>query len=137
MKTLVRIKTFLLVVFLFILPSTAQYAKVASGSKIMISAHPLAAKAGLDVYQKGGNVVDVAVAVAYALGVVEPHGSGIGGEGMMVIYNAKEKKSTIVDFKGISPKGASYRTLDLGKKSEWARSARGASVPGADRKSVV
>jgi gamma-glutamyltranspeptidase / glutathione hydrolase len=131
MKTHVRIKALILVVFLFILPTTAQYSKVGSGSKIMISAHPLAAKAGLQVYQRGGNVVDVAVAVAYALGVVEPHGSGIGGEGMMVIYNAKEKKSTVVDFKGISPQGASYRTLDLDKKSEWARSAKGASVPGA------
>jgi len=131
MNTLVRIKYLVLVVFLFILPSTAQYAKVASGAKIMISAHPLAAKAGLEVYNKGGNVVDVAVAVAYALGVVEPHASGIGGEGMMLIYNAREKKSVIVDFKGISPQGASYRTLDLEKKSEWARSAKGASVPGA------
>jgi gamma-glutamyltranspeptidase/glutathione hydrolase len=97
----------------------------------MISAHPLAAKAGMEIHSKGGNVVDVAVAVAYALGVVEPHGSGIGGEGMMVIYNAKDKKAIVVDFKGISPKGASYRTLDLNKPSEWARTARGASVPGA------
>ena len=131
MNPLVRIRSLVLVVFLFILPSTAQYAKVASSTKIMISAHPLAAKAGLEVYRKGGNVVDVAVAVAYALGVVEPHGSGIGGEGMMLIYNAREKKSVIVDFKGISPQGASYHTLDLEKKSEWARSAKGASVPGA------
>jgi len=111
--------------------SFAQYARVTSGSKIMISAHPLAAQAGFDVYKKGGNVVDVAVAVAYALGVVEPHGSGIGGEGMMLIYDAKGKKSTIIDFKGISPRSATYRTLDLEKKSEWARSAKGASVPGA------
>ena len=119
------------IILLFVLPPPAQEAKVSGGSKIMISAHPLAAKAGLEVFRKGGNVVDVAVAVAYALGVVEPHGSGIGGEGMMLIYDAKQKKSTVVDFKGISPRAASYRTLDLGKKSEWARSAKGASVPGA------
>jgi gamma-glutamyltranspeptidase/glutathione hydrolase len=131
MKAPVRIQALVLVFVLFVLPSTAQYVKVASGTKIMISAHPLAAKAGLEIYQKGGNAVDVAVAAAYALGVVEPHGSGIGGEGMMVIYDAKEKKSTIVDFKGISPKEASYRTLDLDNKSEWARSSKGASVPGA------
>jgi len=131
MKTLARIQILALCVVLFNPVSTAQYAKVTSGSKIMISAHPLAAKAGLEVHKKGGNVVDVAVAVAYALGVVEPHGSGVGGEGIMLIYNAKEKKSIIVDFKGISPQGATYRTLDLDKKSEWARSAKGASVPGA------
>lgn len=131
MKTVARMQILGLCVVLFIPVSTAQYAKVASGSTIMISAHPLAAKAGLEVHKKGGNVVDVAVAVAYALGVVEPHGSGVGGEGMMLMYDAKKKKSIVVDFKGISPQGATYRTLDLEKKSEWARSAKGASVPGA------
>jgi gamma-glutamyltranspeptidase/glutathione hydrolase len=131
MKHTARFPLFILVALSFVLSAAAQYPKVSSGSRIMISAHPLAAKAGLAIYRQGGNVVDVAVAVAYALGVVEPHGSGIGGEGMMLIYDAKQKKSTIVDFKGISPQAASYRTLDLGKKSEWARSAKGASVPGA------
>jgi gamma-glutamyltranspeptidase/glutathione hydrolase len=130
-KQLVRIHILVLLLVCFAGISTAQYARVASGSKIMISAHPLAAKAGFDVYKKGGNVVDVAVAAAYSLGVVEPHGSGIGGEGMMLIYNAKEKKSTIIDFKGISPLGAAQNSLDLEKKSDWARSAKGASVPGA------
>ena len=68
----------------------AQMEKVATGKRIMIAAHPLAAQAGLEIYRKGGNVVDVAVAVAYCLGVVEPHGSGIGGEGMMLIYDADD-----------------------------------------------
>ena len=85
MKRLTLILLSILVLFLFLSPVIAQEAKVSEGSKIMISAHPLAAKAGMEVYKKGGNVVDVAVAVAYALGVVEPHGSGIGGEGMMLI----------------------------------------------------
>lgn len=131
MKSSVRFCLLVLFVLPLVPVSHAQYAKVSTGSKIMIAAHPLAAKAGLEIYRKGGNVVDVAVAVAYALGVVEPHGSGIGGEGMMLIYNAKEKKSTIIDFKGISPRGATYQTLDFAKKSDWARSARSAAVPGA------
>jgi gamma-glutamyltranspeptidase/glutathione hydrolase len=117
--------------FVFALPCLSQYSKVSSGSQIMISAHPLAAKAGLDIFKKGGNVVDVAVATAYALGVVEPHGSGLGGEGMMLIYNAREKKGVVIDFKAISPQRASYRTLDFTKKSDWNRTVRGASVPGA------
>jgi gamma-glutamyltranspeptidase / glutathione hydrolase len=128
-----RTKVIILVILttLFAAVASAQYAKVSGAQKVMISAHPLAAKAGLEVYKKGGNVVDVAVAVAYALGVVEPHGSGIGGEGMMLFYDAGRKKSFIVDFKGISPGAATYSTLDLEKKTEWARSAKGASVPGA------
>ncbi|HTY39324.1 MAG TPA: gamma-glutamyltransferase, partial [Bacteroidota bacterium] len=131
MKYVLRTTALFLFLSLIAGLSAAQYAKVSSGSKIMISAHPLAAKAGVEVYKKGGNVVDVAVAVAYALGVVEPHGSGIGGEGMMIIYDAREKKATIVDFKGVSPQSASNGTLNLAKASEWARSAKGASVPGA------
>jgi gamma-glutamyltranspeptidase/glutathione hydrolase len=125
---LFKLVSFLLVL---VLPCSSQYSKVSSGSKIMISAHPLAAKAGLEVYKKGGNVVDVAVAVAYALGVVEPHGSGIGGEGMMLIYDAGQKKSVIIDFKAISPEKANYQNLDFSRKSDWSRSVRGASVPGA------
>jgi len=97
----------------------------------MISAHPLAAKAGLEIYRKGGNVVDAAVATAYCLGVVEPHGSGIGGEGIMLIYDAKEKRYTVIDFKAISPQKATYQNLDFKKTSEWNRTIKGASVPGA------
>jgi gamma-glutamyltranspeptidase/glutathione hydrolase len=97
----------------------------------MISAHPLAAKGGLEIYKQGGNVVDAAVATAYCLGVVEPHGSGIGGEGMMLIYLAKEKKFSVIDFKAIAPAKASYRALDYKKVSEWSRTVKGASIPGA------
>ena len=109
----------------------AQSSKVATGRTIMVAAHPLAAQAGVDVYKQGGNVVDAAVATAYALGVVEPHGSGIGGEGMMLIYLAREKKSVVIDFKAISPAAASYANLDYSKTSSFARTIRGASVPGA------
>lgn len=109
----------------------AQEPKVATGKEIMIVAHPLAAKAGLQVFERGGNVVDVAVATAYALGVVEPHGSGIGGEGMMLVYDARKNAYTVIDFKGIAPGKASYTTLDYGNVSSWSRTVRGASVPGA------
>jgi gamma-glutamyltranspeptidase/glutathione hydrolase len=104
--------------------------KSATGKAIMIAAHPDAAKAGLDIWHKGGNVVDVAVATAYSLGVVEPHGSGIGGEGMMLIYEAATGKATVIDFKGISPTGANYRTLDLSNAGAWARSGKAAAIPG-------
>lgn len=104
--------------------------KIARGTSIMITAHPDAAKAGYAVWKRGGNVVDVAVATAYCLGVVEPHGSGIGGEGMMLIYSASTGKTTVIDFKAISPSGATYGTLDYSKVGSWARSAKAASVPG-------
>jgi gamma-glutamyltranspeptidase/glutathione hydrolase len=108
----------------------AQMDKVATGKRIMIAAHPLAAQAGLDIYRKGGNVVDVAVAAAYCLGVVEPHGSGIGGEGMMLIYDAGEDRYVVVDFKATAPERASYEVLDYAQVGDWRRTIRGASVPG-------
>ena len=131
MKSRIRLALFLFCSLLSISSGYSQYTKVSTGEKIMIAAHPLAAKAGLEIFKKGGNVVDVAIATAYCLGVVEPHGSGIGGEGMMLIYSAKEKKYTIIDFKGISPSMASYENMDFKNVSAWSRTARGASVPGA------
>ncbi|MFN8556968.1 MAG: gamma-glutamyltransferase [Dehalococcoidia bacterium] len=47
----------------------------------MAANHPLAVRAGLDVLRAGGNAADAAVAVGAALGVVEPHMSGVGGDG--------------------------------------------------------
>lgn len=130
LRRLVRLTIVLSSAFVF-LSVQAQDPKIASGTEIMIVAHPLAAKAGLSVHEQGGNVVDVAVATAYALGVVEPHGSGIGGEGMMLIYNAATSTSTIVDFKAIAAKGASYENLDFDNVASWSRTAKGASVPGS------
>jgi gamma-glutamyltranspeptidase/glutathione hydrolase len=56
------------------------YAAVsANGEGVVATVHPLATKAALDVFAKGGNAIDAAVAVAFTLGVVDSHNSGIGG----------------------------------------------------------
>lgn len=67
------------------------------------AAHPLAVDVGMDILEQGGNAVDAAVAVSYALGVVEPFGSGIGGGGTMLIYPAGGQKPVVIDYREMAP----------------------------------
>ena len=83
---------------------------LASKNGMVAAAHPLAASAGAEILQKGGNAVDAAIAVSLALGVVEPYASGIGGEGYMVAVMADGREFAI-DFRSSAPGEANYANL--------------------------
>src|SRR3954466_12211724 len=70
------------------------------------AAHPLAAEAGASVMRRGGNAVDAAVAAAFALAVVEPQSSGLGGGGFALLYTAKDRKVHVLDFREVGPQAA-------------------------------
>lgn len=76
----------------------------ATATKAALStAHPLATKAGLSVLQKGGNAIDAAVAVAFALAVVHPQAGNLGGGGFLVYYDASTRGVWTLDFREVAP----------------------------------
>jgi gamma-glutamyltranspeptidase len=85
----------------------------ASGRAAVSSAHPVATEAGLEILRKGGNVVDAAVAVSFALGVVEPDASGIAGYGEMVIALKTLSKPTLFEFMSRVPEDAGLSNTSL------------------------
>ena len=71
----------------------------ANGANAVVSAGtPWAAKAGLEVLKKGGNAVDAAAAVAFAISVTEPQASGIGGGGFMTLRD-KDGNVKFINFR--------------------------------------
>ncbi len=79
--------------------------EVLADSAAVVTAHPLATRVGLQVLQQGGNAVDAAVAVQFALAVVYPQAGNIGGGGFMV-YRAADGQTAALDFREKAPAAA-------------------------------
>ncbi len=79
---------------------------VASAHGMVVSAHQLASQAGVEVLKHGGNAVDAAIAVAYALAVTYPAAGNLGGGGFMTIELADGRR-TFLDFRETAPLRAS------------------------------
>jgi gamma-glutamyltranspeptidase/glutathione hydrolase len=79
--------------------------------------HPLAAAAGVEILHAGGNAVDAAVATAFAIGVVEPFMSGVGGVAAMVMYSALDGRTVVVDGSSMAPAAARKDTFELAPPS--------------------
>ena len=75
-------------------------------SAMVVSAHPIASKVGVDVMKNGGNAIDAAIAVQFALAVVYPSAGNIGGGGFMVVRLAEGETNTL-DFREKSPSKSS------------------------------
>ena len=82
--------------------NAASVAPVAAENGMVVSAQHLASKVGVDVLKRGGNAVDAAVAVGYALAVVYPAAGNLGGGGFMTVQLADGRK-TFLDFREKAP----------------------------------
>lgn len=108
--------------------------EITADSAVVVTAHPLATKVGLDILRQGGNAIDAAVAVHFALAVVYPQAGNIGGGGFMV-YRDYLGNSNCLDFREKAPAAAYEKMYQdsagrvQAKKSQFGPLAAG--VPGA------
>ncbi len=77
--------------------------EVISTEGMVAASHPLAAQIGIDILKKGGSAVDAAIAVNAALGLMEPTGSGIGGDLFAIVWDSKTGKLHGLNASGYSP----------------------------------
>lgn len=100
---------------------------------VVATANPYAAEAGARILEAGGNAVDAAVAIAYALNVVEPQSAGIGGGGFMMVHLVKPDRTFTFDTRERAPAGATpdmFSGLSFGQASTSGISV---GVPGMVR----
>ena len=85
---------------------------------MVATSHPLATQIGIDVLKKGGTAIDAAIAANIALGLMEPTGSGIGGDLFAIVWDAKEQKLFGLNASGPAPQSIS---LDYFKQQNLAK----------------
>lgn len=101
---------------------------------MVVSSSDLATKVGVEILKKGGNAVDAAVAVGFALAVTYPYAGNIGGGGFMVIH-LNNGKNTTIDYREKAPLKA-YRNMFLDKNGNFdpklsQEGATSVGVPGS------
>ncbi len=113
----------------FTKPDAPAFYKEESGRDgMVVSAHPLGSQAGREMLEMGGNAIDAAVATAFAIAVLEPNMSGLGGSGAMTIWNRDAGRADYLDFYAAAGADPDYH-LDTDPDS-LITPERGVAVPG-------
>lgn len=98
---------------------------------IVAASQPLAARAGVQVLERGGNAIDAAIAANAVMGLMEPTGNGVGGDLFVIIYEAKTGKLHGLNASGWAPSGLTVDALAAkGIKAMPQRGPYSVTVPG-------
>jgi len=101
---------------------------------VVVAQEQRAARIGVEILDRGGNAVDAAVAVGFAMAVTYPRAGNIGGGGFMVIHLARENRDVAIDYRETAPAAASATMfLDAQGNADPAKSRDSAlsiGVPG-------
>lgn len=110
----------------------ASRSEVIAQHGMVATSQPLATQVGLDVFKQGGNAIDAAIAANAMLGLVEPTGSGIGGDLFAIVWDAETKKLYGLNASGRSPQSLTKSSfLDRGLSKIPSFGPLPVSVPGA------
>src|ERR671928_996403 len=140
MKTFRRLPIFLALVLI-----TAPVASLAAAREpvrarrgMVASTNEIASRVGVEIMKRGGNAVDAAIAVAFALAVTHPAAGNLGGGGFMMI-RFKDGRTTAIDYREMAP-AAAHRDVYLDKNGNLIEGEggslvgyRAAGVPGTVR----
>ena len=140
MHTTNFIKKIFFITFTLIISLILQFActvppePVSAKNGMVVSTSSYASKVGVDILKKGGNAIDAAVAVGFALAVTYPTAGNIGGGGFMVIHLA-DGKNTTIDFREKAPLSA-YKDMYLNEAGDFLpelsqEGTTSAGVPGS------
>ena len=115
-------------------PGTARILPVVAQNGMVVSQEAAASQIGLDILKRGGNAVDAAIAVGFALAVTLPRAGNIGGGGFMLVHLAKDHKDIAIDYRELAPL-ATTKDVFLDEKGEAVpaksqTSGLGVGVPG-------
>ena len=78
---------------------------------MVVTQNGLATEVGVEILERGGNAIDAAVAVGFALAVALPRAGNIGGGGFMTAYLAGDDRATVIDYREVAPANATRETF--------------------------
>lgn len=109
--------------------STAPAAPLVSDRGAVSTENAAAANAAMHVLEQGGRAADAAIAAVLVAGVVQPASTGLGGDGFAVVWDAAEKKATVIDFRARAAAG--LKSVDhLGRETQDKKRGVMVGVPG-------